>query len=340
MRGHGQHRDGFRLLGRLAQRPGPTPMFRARLREQQAGLLASVGQPAKAAERYSDALDLLVGDISGPADAVRIRCLEARAGCCADPVDDRRTGDLHAALLLTLRAGDRLAEGRLRVHLAQDAGERARPGATASWYRSALAPAREAEDWAALIAVLGQLASHGSRMGRDGEAQALRDERDLARRDAGDLAFLGPAAPARDGVLAAARDTLLARAPANLFVLAAAPRNSPRCSTMPTGSGAGTTRPADALARYYSALPLCLERADADELSGCLTGMGSAFETLAGNAAGDALRSREDPGGEWISSVRGGDVLRLAARPWQRPLRPRSGLPGRLTARRAGAGCG
>src|SRR5439155_242415 len=82
----------------------------------------------------------------------------------------------------------------------------------------------------------------------------------------GDLAFLGPAAPARDGVLAAARDTLLARAPVNLLVLGGGTEELTAVLDHADRLRRRDNRPADALTCYYSALPLCLERADADEL--------------------------------------------------------------------------
>jgi Tfp pilus assembly protein PilF len=304
----GRHHEGLELLSRLAQRPAPTPALQARLHEQRAAILVGLDRSAEAAEQYSAALALLA---DGSADEIRVRCLESRAGCYPDPADDRRAADLRAALLLTIRIGGRPTEGRLRVWLARDAEARGCPNAAASWYQSALSPAREAEDWASIVQILDRCAEHATRAGRHDDAAASRDARDQTVREAGDLAFLGGAAPARVDLLKSARDILVAEAPSMPILLDDSDEGLTAVLDHADWLRREERQPAAALPCYYAALALCMQRDDPDELAGCLNGMGSAFETLAGDAAADSLRAYAGDGDDIVRSIH--DVPALVA---------------------------
>ncbi|MFF8293280.1 tetratricopeptide repeat protein [Streptomyces sp. NPDC016309] len=280
----GRHDVALRLLVRKAQRPAPTVTLRARLHERHAVALAGLGRRAKAREQYSAALALLP---EGSADDVRTRCLEGRAACAADHAGKARTEDLHAALTAALRTADRSAEARLRTSLGRAARAAGRPHAAAAWYRSVLEPAREAEDWRTEIGALRECVALAERLGRAEEARAYGERLGSARRAAGDLALTVDGDV--DAVVRAARRTLLARAPGRPAVTGGGREDLEALLDHADRLRGTEGRPGDALACYYPALAVCLQREDPDDTTRCLTGMGAAYETLACRATEQAI---------------------------------------------------
>jgi tetratricopeptide (TPR) repeat protein len=310
--GQGEYRAALAVLARVRQRPAPGPVLQARLEERTGDALAGLGQPARAVGSYSAALARLPAELDGAeADAVRQRCLQARARCHGGPGDASPAGeavaarraDLHAALHIATRLGDRRAEGRLRVELARDAEAAGRPHEAFSWYLSADEPAREAEDWANALTVLERLTALAATVQRPGDVAAFAARRARIEREAGDLAGLGPPAPPRPDIVAAARDRLLARAPAVPITIGASAAAIGIVLDHADRLRREERRPAQALAAYYCALAACLQLDERGELAGCLTGLGSAYEMLAGDAAASALRALADRVGDGTDTV-------------------------------------
>ncbi|MFK0259380.1 tetratricopeptide repeat protein [Streptomyces sp. NPDC090445] len=281
----GRHDDAIGLLARMALRPAPTARLEAGLHEQHAVALAGLGRPAKAREQYSAALALLP---EGSADDIRMRCFEGRASCTPDGTGKSRTDDLHAALTAALRAADRTAEARLRTRLGRTAQAGGRPHTAAAWYRSVLAPAREAEDWQVEIDALRRCVELAGRLGRADEARTYGEQLDRARRRARDLALCSDDDPG--AVARASRRILLARAPARSAAVGSSSRDLETLLAHADHLRGVVGRPADALACYYPALAVCLQREDPEVTMKCLTGMGVAYESLAGATAGRAIR--------------------------------------------------
>ncbi|MFF3859478.1 tetratricopeptide repeat protein [Streptomyces sp. NPDC002209] len=299
MSARGRHGEAMQLLVRMAQRPAPTPGLQARLHERQAVALAGLGRAARAREQYSAALALLP---EGCDEDLRSRCFEGRAACAADGAGKAgktgtagktgkggkaRTDDLHAALTSALRASDRAAEARLRSLLGRAAQASGHPHAAAAWYRSVLVPAREAEDWQTELDALRRCAELADRLGHADRSRTYGDELSRARHRAGDLALCVDEDP--EAVVQASRRTLLACAPARPAAVGSSSRELERLLDHADGLRGAQRRPADALACYYPALAVCLQREDPGETERCLTGMGTAYEGLAGEAALRAL---------------------------------------------------
>ncbi|MFD2122123.1 tetratricopeptide repeat protein [Streptomyces cirratus] len=262
----GHHDMALRLLIRMAQRPAPTPGQRARLHERHAVALAGLGRRALARDQYSAALALLP---EGSCDDLRARCLEGRADCASDHSGKARTEDLHAALTAASRTADRSAEARLRALLGRAARAAGRPHAAAAWYRSVLEPAREAEDWRTEVEALHGCAELAKRLGRPEEASAYDNRLGHARRAAGDLA-LGLDGDV-DAVVLVCRRTLLARAPGRAVPVGSSSEDLEELLDHAERLRGPQGRPADALACYYPALAVCLQREDPGETTRCLT---------------------------------------------------------------------